>query len=172
MEITSHTKLFDLLGEYPALEEEIIKIAPPFASLKNPVLRRTVGKLATLEKVAQIGNLDVGDFVNSLRRAVGQAEIKAEAGREVILPEKSADDPDWITGEPQFIVDGVELLQRGEVPLNRVIELLKDLSPERYLLLLTNFEPSPMLEAMEKQNHRVFRKLHPQQAGHYLTFIQ
>jgi hypothetical protein len=52
MEITSHTKLLELLNEYPALEEQIINIAPPFKNLKNPVLRRTVGQLATLAQVA------------------------------------------------------------------------------------------------------------------------
>ena len=78
MEINARSKLLDILVAYPELEEQIIKIAPPFQNLKNPVLRRTVGKLATLEKVAQIGGLDVNQLVNTLRRAVGQGELQAE----------------------------------------------------------------------------------------------
>ena len=57
MEITSQSKLFDVLEAYPFLEEQIVNIAPPFQNLKNPVLRRTVGKIATLEKVAQVGGM-------------------------------------------------------------------------------------------------------------------
>lgn len=129
MEITSQTKLFDLLEAYPELEAQIMNIAPPFQNLKNPVLRRTVGKIATLEKVAQIGGMDVGKLVNTLRRAVGQEELGAEAASSpVIEVPRAADDPDWTAGEPQFTVNGTELLQRGEVPLAQVNNLLGKLS--------------------------------------------
>ena len=76
MEINPNTKLFDLLKQYPQLENKIVTIAPPFKNLKNPVLRKTVAKLATLEKVARIGNLDTVTFVNRLRHEVGQPELK------------------------------------------------------------------------------------------------
>jgi hypothetical protein len=99
MEITGHTKLLELLNEYPTLEEQIIDIAPPFKNLKNPVLRRTVGQLVTLGQVAQIGNIDVTELVNTLRRAVGQPELRADADAQISIPAKSADDPDWIVGE-------------------------------------------------------------------------
>ncbi len=173
MEITSQSKLFDVLEAYPELEAQIINIAPPFQNLKNPVLRRTVGKIATLEKVAQVGGMDAGKLVNTLRRAVGQTEISAEAAASftVEIP-RVENDPQWITGEPQFTVNGSELLQRGEVPLGRVNELLGKLEAGRYLLLVTNFEPSPILDAMQKQNRTVFHKIHPDAASQHLTFIQ
>lgn len=172
MEITSHTKLLELLNEYPALEEQIIDIAPPFKNLKNPVLRRTVGQLATLGQVAQIGNIDVTELVNTLRRAVGQPELRADTDSPISIPAKSADDPDWISGEPQFIVNGIELLRQGDVPLQRVNELLASLSPDRFILLVTDFEPTPMLDAMQKQNRLTFHKPHPEAAGQFLTFIR
>ena len=65
MEITSRSKLLDVLKAYPFLEEQIVEIAPPFKNLRNPILRRTVGQLATIEQVAQIGNIDVVDLVNT-----------------------------------------------------------------------------------------------------------
>jgi hypothetical protein len=172
MEITSQTKLFDLLEAYPELESQIMNIAPPFQNLKNPVLRRTVGKIATLEKVAQVGGMDAAKLVNTLRRAVGQQELGAEAAVSPIVEiPRAADDPDWIAGEAQFTVDGTELLRRGEVPLGRVNELLGKLEPGRFLLLLTNFEPSPMLDALQKQNRKTFHKPHPADSGQHLTFI-
>ena len=81
MQITAKSKLFDVLEAYPFLEEQIVNIAPPFQNLKNPVLRRTVGKLATLETVAQVGGMDADRLVNTLRRAVGQDELQAEPPR-------------------------------------------------------------------------------------------
>ena len=173
MEITSQSKLFDVLEAYPFLEAQIVNIAPPFQNLKNPVLRRTVGKIATLEKVAQIGGMDVGKLVNTLRRAVGQEELGAEAVANFVVEiPRVADDPEWIRGEPQFIVNGTELLQRGEVPLNRVNELLGKLEAGRYILLVTNFEPTPIIDAMQKQNRHVFYKTHPESASQSLTFIR
>jgi hypothetical protein len=173
MEITRKSKLFDVLEAYPFLEAQIVNIAPPFQNLKNPVLRRAVGKLATLEAVAQIGGMDVTRLVNTLRRAVGQDELAADSADHftIEIPPLAEDDPSWIAGEPQFIVNGIELLKRGEVPLGKVNELLSQLDPERYILLITDFEPSPIIEAMHKQNRQVYHRVHPQDASQRLTYI-
>lgn len=173
MEITSQSKLFDVLEAYPELEAQIINIAPLFQNLKNPVLRRTVGKIATLEKVAQIGEMDTGQLVNTLRRAVGQTETAGELGTSfnVAIP-RAEKDPEWIAGEPQFTLNGTELLQRGEVPLGKVNELLGKLEADRYILLVTNFEPTPIMEAMQKQNRLVFSKTQPEDTTQHLTFIR
>ena len=172
MEITSHSKLLDVLEAYPELESQIVKIAPPFKNLQNPVLRRTVGRLATLEKIAQIGGMDVNRLVNTLRKAAGQEELNSQpaASLEVII-DRSSSDPDWITGSPQYTINGTELLQRGEVPLGTVNELLQKLEPSRYLLLVTNFEPTPILDALQKQNRWVFHKVSDEEGLQHLTFI-
>lgn len=173
MEITHLSKLFDVLEAYPFLEAQIVNIAPPFQNLKNPVLRRTVGKIATLEKVAQVGGVDVSNLVNTLRRAAGQGELAAEtaAPLTVEIP-RQTDDPAWIAGSPQFTVNGTELLQRGEVPISRVNPLIGQLETGRYILLLTNFEPIPIIDAMQKQGRKVFHKTHSDDTSQWLTFIQ
>jgi hypothetical protein len=173
MNITRESKLFDILEEYPFLEEKIIGVAPPFKNLKNPVLRCTVGKLATIEKVAEIGGVDVTRFVNALRQAAGQPELLPEdhPGVDISIPRSKAD-PEWIAGKPEYIINGSALLDRGDVPLLKVNELLQNLTPAGYLLLVTNFEPIPILEAMQKQNRRVSHKVNPEDGRQYLTFIQ
>ncbi|PKO02075.1 MAG: hypothetical protein CVU43_09660 [Chloroflexi bacterium HGW-Chloroflexi-5] len=172
MEITGSSKLLDVLQTYPELEEQLINIAPPFKNLQNPVLRRTVGSLVNLDKVAQIGGMDATRLVNTLRRHVGQSELleASEQIKKVEIP-RTTEDPDWISGEPQFVVNGTQLLQQGEVPLGKVNQLLTQLSPNRYLLLLTNFSPTPIMDAVQKQNMRVFSKVNPQKADEFLTFI-
>ncbi len=172
MEITHNSKLLDVLEAYPALEEQIVHIAPPFKNLKNPVLRRTVGRLATLTQVAQVGGMDADRLVNTLRKAVGQAELQAHSESTFKIEiEHAQADPEWTVGEPQFTVNGTALLERGEVPLGKVNDLLNQLTPGRYLLLATNFEPSPILEAMQKQGRRVFHKALGGEPHTYLTFI-
>lgn len=162
-----------MLEAYPDLEQQIINIAPPFKNLKNPILRRTVGKLATIEKVAQVGGMDTGKLVNTLRRSAGQDELSAEPSAPLVVSiSAEADDPKWIGVEPEHIVNGSELLRRGEVPLGRVNELLGQLSPGGVILLVTDFEPSPILDALQKQGRHVYHKVHPGQPGQHLTFIR
>lgn len=172
MEITRKTKILELLQKFPGLEETIIRMAPPFRNLRNPVLRKTVAQMATLEMVARIGGLDVVEMVNTLRRAAGQGEILVPPGLPTDLrTTASAEDPAWISGEPQYVIDGIELLRAGEVPLLRVNELLQSLDPGRHLLLVTDFEPTPMLESMRKQRRSVYHKVHPEVPGWHLTYI-
>jgi hypothetical protein len=171
MEITSRSKLFDVLREYPFLEEQIINIAPPFKNLRNPVLRRTVGQLATIEKVAQVGNVDVTELVNTLRRAAGQPELGAGTMVEISVPAPSAADPEWIDGEPQFVLNGTAMLLQGEVPVQKVNELLPQMNGNGYILLVTDFEPSPIIDAMMKAKRRVHHKTHPNDPKQHLTYI-
>ncbi|WP_322791269.1 DUF1858 domain-containing protein [Bellilinea sp.] len=173
MEITPRSKIADVLNNFPELEEEIIRAAPPFENLRNPVLRRTVARLATLEQAARIGGINVLEFVNRLRREVGQPELAGGAASAVLneFPQASSDDPPWVQGQPQVVVDGNELLMRGEVPLNRVNELLDGLAPGQFILLITNFEPQPMIEALKKQNRRLYHKVDGQNPARHLTYI-
>jgi len=60
-----------------------------------------------LEKVAQIGGMDAGKLINTLRRAVVQVELAGEAAVNLTVEiPRVADDPEWIAGEPQFTING------------------------------------------------------------------
>jgi hypothetical protein len=169
MEITRRSKLMDVLKAYPFLEEQIIEIAPPFKNLRNPVLRRTVGQLATIESVAQIGGLDTVELVNTLRRAAGQGELATAVTTAAVAAGPQADDPAWIVGDPAHVVDGTALLNDGEVPLERVNALLPGMPAGAYLLLVTEFEPTPIIEAMAKQGRAVYHRTDG--ATRHLTYI-
>jgi len=153
MDIKPKTKLLDLLNEYPELETQVVEMAPPFKNLKNPILRKTVGKLATLEKVAKIGGIDVGVFINDLREEIGldlmDDPIEDEPG---VIP---SDAPSWINGDPKHIIDGTAMLDAGEHPLNHINKLMRDIEIGDFVLLKTNFAPLPMHDAMKQQNYVV-----------------
>ena len=70
--ITPKTRVGELLDVYPQLEPVLYEIAPAFKKLKNPVLRRTIGKVATLQQAATVGNVPVTEIINTLRMEVGQ----------------------------------------------------------------------------------------------------
>src|SRR5260370_3061337 len=75
--INPETTVGALLSAYPALESVLIDIAPAFAKLRNPVVRRTVAKIATLEQVATIGGVDLQGMILKLRAAAG-ADVQCE----------------------------------------------------------------------------------------------
>ncbi len=168
--IQSTTRLGILLKTFPALEETIIKMSPVYKNLKNPILRRTVAKIATLEKVAEIGGIPVTEFVNRLRTEVGQDTLESDANQEN-APAILKEDPGWIKGEPAEILDGVEMLNRGEHPLGKIQQIMQGLEKGKFILLVTNFKPVPLIETMAQQKYPVHYRQDPDQKDRHLTFI-
>jgi DUF438 domain-containing protein len=74
MKLTVSTKIEDLLKEYPFLEEFLPTVSPKYKKLTNPVVRKTMGKIATLNMVAKMGEMEF----NTLARKI-QDEIKRVA---------------------------------------------------------------------------------------------
>ncbi len=78
MKIDGDTRLDDLLKRYPFLPEFLVRFSPKFGMITNPVLRRTVGKMVRLDKVASMGGVDLGALVAALA-----AEIEVRTGDKV-----------------------------------------------------------------------------------------
>ncbi len=66
MKITAKTKIDELLKQYPFLEDFLITLSPKFKGLKNPIMRKTMGKVATLEMAAPISGLNLDKLIASL----------------------------------------------------------------------------------------------------------
>jgi hypothetical protein len=70
--IAPKTKIAELIAAYPQLEGVLIDYVPAFEKLKNPVLRKTVARITTLQQAATVGGVNVEDLINRLRSDVGQ----------------------------------------------------------------------------------------------------
>ena len=85
MGITESTTINELLSNYPYLQDYLIQRSPKFKKLTNPVIRSTMGKIATVAKAAAIGGIDPKQLVKELneeiRRQGGAAMAEAEADR-------------------------------------------------------------------------------------------
>ncbi len=71
-EITLDTKIADLLNDYEGMKDILIDINPKFKKLNNPILRRTVAKVATVKQASIVGGMRPLELLNRLREAVGQ----------------------------------------------------------------------------------------------------
>jgi hypothetical protein len=92
MMITAQTKIHDLLERYPFLKEWLAAYDPEFEKLKNPVLYNTVGRFATLETAAAMGNRELETFLDDVRTAVAQQTIVAEESAATGAPQLDADE--------------------------------------------------------------------------------
>ena len=52
VDINLQTKIATLLKVYPELEERLIELVPAFDKLRNPILRRTIAKVTSLQQAA------------------------------------------------------------------------------------------------------------------------
>jgi hemerythrin-like domain-containing protein len=75
MTITPKTTVHTLLKEHPFLLDFLAGYDPEFKKLTNPVLRRTMGRMATLEKASEMGNVPLDQLMNDIA-----AEIQAKTG--------------------------------------------------------------------------------------------
>ena len=78
MIIDAKAKLGVLLKTYPFLLDFLTSWSPNFEKLRNPLLRNTVGKIASLEQVAAMGEVPV----DALLAAIGE-EIRRVTGDDV-----------------------------------------------------------------------------------------
>lgn len=72
MVISIDTKIFQLIEEYPFLLDYLAGYHPHFQNLKNPMLRNTVGRLATLQMAAGMAGISADKLA---------ADISAEIAR-------------------------------------------------------------------------------------------
>lgn len=149
-DITPDLTVGDLLRYYPDLEGTLIAMSPEFRRLKNPILRRTIAKIATLRQVAKVGGVSLGDLVNRLRGAAG-----AEPASAVVAEEGLEARPDWWK-EPAASYDAREDIEAGGHPLERVMKDLQALPPGAVLELVTPFVPAPLLDVARRKGFRTW----------------
>jgi DUF438 domain-containing protein len=94
--ITPKTTVHTLLKQYPFLLDFLAEYHPEFKKLTNPVLRRTVGRMATLDTVAEQGNVPLNvltqDIADEVERKTGtRPPIADVADAETIDPARLAE---------------------------------------------------------------------------------
>ena len=140
--ITPKTKIAELLEAYPQLEQTLIGYVPAFEKLKNPVLRKTVARITTLQQAAAIGSVNVKDLINRLRQEVGQ-DLFSDGTAAVYTTAQ----PDWFS-ETRVLagLDAGAMLAAGEQPVNQVIADLQALAQGDIYKLVAPFMPAPVVD--------------------------
>ncbi len=153
--ITPKTKVSELLEAYPELEPVLIDIAPTFKKLKNPVLRKTIARVTSLQQAASVGEIPVDVIVNKLRGIVGQDSIETkESGGEY-----AGNAPDWFRQEKiSKTFDARETISQGGHPLTDVMGDLHHWEGDAIYELITPFLPAPLIDKVKERGFETWTK--------------
>jgi hypothetical protein len=147
MSLTPETRVLELLEGRPDLEASLIAFIPALGKLKNPVLRNTLAKVATLDHVSRVAGVPLPDLMAFLRSRLGEEAVPACTAAEKAPALQEL--PDWY--DPAKVVLSIDVaaaLASGEHPLNRVRKALAAAGPGGIVELRSAFEPAPLLDVM------------------------
>jgi hypothetical protein len=165
--ISPKTKVGELLDAYPQLENVLLDLSPAFAKLKNPILRKTVGRIATLQQAAVVSGLKTDELVNRLRKEAGQDEMAGETGGESYLV---ATAPNWFNDSKISLrYDASPVISSGGSPLQEILSKANNLHSGEILEVTTPFVPAPVIDMLRGKGFRVFSM---QKENRVVTFFE
>ena len=148
IEITPSVTVHELLKTYPELEEVLIGIAPPFKKLKNPILRRTITKVATLKHISSVGGVPLNDLLSKLRTAVGQPMLTESFNEQDYFCEQ----PAWYSQEKVVCsVNEAKIKDKDKMALSVLLKEAKRINRGEIIELITSFLPAPGIDAMKSK---------------------
>ncbi len=93
MQIDGNTRVGGLVEEYPFLIDFLANYAKEFQMLKNPIMRKTVARFATLSRAASIAGVTLPDLLAAVVAEIEQQTGTAvEIGASATSPEQDAAD--------------------------------------------------------------------------------
>lgn len=160
MQVNGDTKVGALLDAHPELEDVLVGLSPEFKRLQNPILRRTVAKVATLSQAARIGGIPAPDLVRALRRALGHEVIEPPPGHDA--PQVADPEPEWARHAPVAEwLDAEKILAGSGSPVGVLGARLSELPAGTIVGLRAPFYPAPLVDALRQRGHEV----HAREAG-------
>lgn len=150
MLLNPKTKVNDLINEYPFIKDFLVRLEPRFKALDNPLMRKTLGRVATLSKVAMIGGIDIDVLLGKIA-----AEIKSKSGEDVEVGgvEKGGaiTDPEQ---RIEVLKEIIKDLHKGEdmkVLKQRFLTLIRDVAPSEIASMEQQLMDEGMPEAEVKR---------------------
>ena len=146
MTIGPKTKIDELISKYPFIKEFLVRLDPHFKALENPLLRKTLGKVATLSKAAMVGGVRLDRLINEIA-----GEIRRQTGEDVGI--EGAGKTGMIT-EPEERIEALKEIIRDlhggvdvKILRRRFLEIIRDVAPTE----IANMEQRLISEGMPEE---------------------
>lgn len=154
IDINLHTKVADLLQTYPQLEGMLITLSPIFAKLRNPVLRRTVAKMATLQQAATIAAISPSLLIQKLREEAGLPTINVGLSDDGDIQEIK---PSWFDScKIVIILDARPIIEAGKSPMQKILELASKQEKGSIMNVIVPFRPVPIIDILKSKGFKVW----------------
>lgn len=160
MVVQASDRVATLLDRDERLLEVLVEASPEFERLRNPLTRRVMGRLVTLEQAARIARIDPEQLVTRLNHALGEPLPAASTPAPSTATPAQADEAPRSSPPPVLAVlpaeritdlDVRDALRRGEEPFSQIMAAKAALPPDGVLRLRAIFEPAPLYAVLGKQ---------------------
>ncbi len=158
MILSQKTKIDELLKKYPFLLDFLINLSPKFQKLRSPILRKTMGKVASLGHVASLGDMPLDRLLQAIAselKRVTHEEIQIKAITEKETPSPSKKE------RMEILKNIIRDLHKGvdrESLKRRFGELIKDVSSAE----IAEMEQSLIEEGMSEEEIKRLCDVHVQ----------
>ena len=150
LEITPETKIGALLKTYPDLEDELIKMAPPFKKLKNPFLRKGIGTVASLKHVSSVGKIPINELIDKIRETLGHSI----SDQSYTVDSYFTAQPSWFSKEKVAVsIIEEEVEDKNNMTLVEINKRAKDVKQGEIIELVTTFLPAPGIDVMRSKGY-------------------
>jgi DUF438 domain-containing protein len=134
MNLNPETRIGDLIDEYPFLIEFLPKVSKKYKRLTNPIMRKTIGRIATIAKAANIGGFTTEELIEKI-----DSEINRKLKVEIYKPR----------AEHGPLSTGAEKKVHKEALRSIILDLHAgeniDYARERFAKLIENIEPQEIV---------------------------
>ncbi len=158
MVILGQTKLKDAFNAYPGIKDALIGLSPKFEKLNNKLIFSTVGRWATFNDIAKMGNLSICEILhtlNDLNGNVGELErVFPECIKAAPEIKKTEPVPDWMNSIKQFIV--MDVRDRNDFFFTDIMKRLKELAEGNALQVINSFYPAPIIGMLEEEGYEQY----------------
>jgi len=154
MELSSKTKVTELLSTYPFLREFLINLDPQFKALDNPVMMKTLGRVATLGRVTMV----TGVSLETLMPAIAD-EVRKRTNDVLVVEDESGDSNYSAEERIEILKQIIKDLHKGadrKALTERFQKLIKDVAPTE----IAQMEQKLMAEGMPEEEIKKLCDVH------------
>jgi len=147
--ITSNDKITAALKAHPDLKDKLMQRSALYKRLENPLVFKTVARLASIADVARVAGEDLDELLLFLNTAIGQREAylaqRPAPGQGAPQPQpQQPEDP------PEIEYETFDAREISGFFLPEIIAKSKSMPQGQGLKVIQNFEPVPLYDVMDK----------------------
>lgn len=150
-------RVSSIIGRDETLIDVFVAVSPAFERLRNPLMRRVMAKLVTVEQAARMGGVDADELVERLNDHAGHIVAR---GNEEKVTKQAESTPHAGTRPPALravpdeavvMLDVRDELRAGREPFSIIMSGLREVRDGGALCVRAIFEPVPLYTVMKRQ---------------------